>query len=143
MTNKEKKEHAEYLVMRTNATQKEIAQRVGVTPKTMGNWWRDNDWDRLRTSFFITKGQELQRIYVQISKLNDTIAKREESWATSKEADTLSKLAATARSLETETSLADIIDVAIKFTDWLREVDFEKSKEVSDYFDSFIKDIGK
>lgn len=164
MTNKQKEEFAEWLVIRTSATKKEIAQRVGVTPKTMGRWWDKNNWEQKRTSFFITKGQELQRIYIQISTLNNEIAERPKKWAELKEkypedknipneapkgyaspreADTLSKLTASARSLETEVSLADIIDVAIKFTDWMREVDFEKSKEISDYFDSFIKDSNK
>ena len=140
MTNKEKREWAELLVSRTSMNQKEVAEKVGVSPKTMSGWWNKFNWEQLRTSFFITKGQELQRIYVQISTLNNEIADREKAYASSKEADILSKLASTARSLETEINLADTIDVFLKFTDWLRETEFEKAKEINDYMDLFIKD---
>ena len=140
MTNKEKREWAELLVSRSSMNQKEIAEKVGVSPKTMSNWWNKFNWEQLRTSFFITKGQELQRIYVQISTLNNEIADRDKAYATSKEADVLSKLASTARSLETEINLADTIDVFLKFTDWLRDTDFAKAKEINDYMDLFIKD---
>ena len=140
MLNKEKKEWAELLVARTSMNQKEIAAKVGITPKTMSKWWADNKWEQLRVSFFITKGQELQRIYIQISTLNDAIAGREQAYATSREADVLSKLASTARALETDINLSDTIDVFMKFTNWLRETDFEKAKEINDYMDSFIKE---
>jgi hypothetical protein len=106
----------------------------------MSKWWDEQNWDTLRTSFFITKGQELQRVYQQISALNDDISNREQRWATSREADTLSKLASTARALESEANLADTIDVFLKFTDWIREVDFDKAKEINDLMDAYIKD---
>jgi DNA-binding XRE family transcriptional regulator len=140
MNYKQKKDWAELLVKRTMMNQKEIAEKVGVTPKTMSKWWDEQNWDTLRTSFFITKGQELQRVYQQISALNDDISNREQRWATSREADTLSKLASTARALESEANLADTIDVFLKFTDWIREVDFDKAKEINDLMDAYIKD---
>lgn len=142
LTLKQKQDYAKLLYLKTTMTQKEIAQKIGVTEKTLSLWVNKNDWEVLRASYTVTKEQELRRIYTQINNLNDVINDREDGkrYATNGEADILSKLASTARSLETETGLSSIVDTAIMFLDWLRPVDFELSQKVSDYFDGFIKD---
>jgi hypothetical protein len=142
LTIKQKQDYAKLLYLKTTMTQKEIAEKIGVTEKTLGSWVRKGDWEVLRASYTVTKEQELRRIYQQINNLNNTINDRDEGkrYATNPEADILSKLASTARSLETETGLSAIVDTAIMFLDWLRPVDFELSNKVSDYFDGFIKE---
>lgn len=139
---KQKQDYAKLLYLKTTMNQKEIAEKIDVTERTMGSWVKKGDWEVLRASYTVTKEQELRRIYVQINSLNNAINDREEGkrYATTAEADILSKLASTARSLETETGLSSIVDTAILFLDWLRPVDFELSQKVSDYFDGFIKD---
>ena len=61
-------------------------------------------------------------------------------FANSKQADTMNKLASAARKLETEASIADIIEVSKRIITWFRQFDFEKAKEISNLFDAFIKD---
>jgi len=140
-TVRQKKEWAELLFSRTMMTQKEISERVGVSEQTLGKWKEAGAWDQLRSSFFITKGQELARIYQQISNLNQAISQRNENerFATTREADTISKLASAAKSLESDLSISDIVDVFLEFTNWLRENDFNKAKDVSDLMDAYIK----
>ena len=138
---KEKKNWAELMFLRTEKSQKEIALAVGVSEKTLSQWKSKENWDRLRASIIITKDEQLRRVYQQINELTASIEKKDEGsrYADSSEADTLSKLASTARSLESNLSIADVIDVFIGFQDWLREVDLPKAKEISDYQDSYIK----
>lgn len=138
---KQKREWANLLYIKTQMTQKEIAEKVEVTEKTLSSWVNKENWEVLRGSFIVTKEQELRRIYLQINELNTVIFKREEGsrFANSKEADTLTKLAAAARSLETDTSLANIIDTSMEFLDWLRPQDFGQAQQFSDYLDAFIK----
>lgn len=138
---KEKKEWAKLMYLRTNKSQKEIADTVGVAEKTLSNWKTSENWDRLRSSIFITKDEQLRRVYQQINELTTVIEKRPEGerFADSSEADTLSKLASTARSLESDLSIADVIDAFMGFTDWLREVDFKKAQEISELQDGYIK----
>jgi transcriptional regulator with XRE-family HTH domain len=140
---KEKKEWAKLLYLKENLTQKEIAIKVGVTEKTLSKWVNDKEekWEQMKASIIITKEEELRRIYMQIKELNAHIFTREEGkrFANSKEADTLNKLSATARAMETEASLADVIEVFKRFLDWLREFDLIKAKEIADLQDSFIK----
>lgn len=138
----EKREWAKLLYLKENLTQKEIAQKVDVTEKTLSKWVRTEKWEQMKASVIVTKSEELQRVYIQIRELNDFIFRRPEGerFANTKEADTLNKLTSAARDLESETSVADIIDVSIRILEWLRPIDFTKAKEVSNIFDTFIKD---
>lgn len=141
LTLKQKKDWAKLLYLKAQMNQKEISARVEVTEKTMGKWIETEKWEMLRSSYTITKEQELRRIYQQIHELNNFIEQREEGkrFASAKEADTMTKLAASARSLETETSIAQIIDTSIEIIRYIQQEDFDKARELSDYFDSFIK----
>lgn len=140
---KQRKEWAKLLFTKATMTQKEIAEAVGVTEATLSSWVRNEKerWDLLKANLVITKEQELRRIYLQINELNSYIESKEpgKRFADNKQADTLSKLAASAKQLETETSIADSINVFVEFTEWLRMSDFLKSQEFAEYMEAFIK----
>ncbi len=95
----------------------------------------------LKSSLIITKEQELHRLYHQLNELNNNIATREEGsrYATSKEADVISKISAAIKSLERDTSIADVIDVFIDFSNWLKEVDFEMAQSFIGLQDDYVK----
>lgn len=139
-----KKEHAKLLFTQEKLSQKEIAERVNVSEQTITKWVNANngEWRRLRQNLIVTKKEQLSRIYEQLDEITEEIQTREKGkrYVNSKEADILVKLTAAARNLETETSLAEIIEVGMRFLNWMRPVDLEKAKEFSGYFDGFIKD---
>jgi transcriptional regulator with XRE-family HTH domain len=141
LTAKEKKEWTKLMFLKDNKTQREISDITGVSEKTISKWKKEENWDRLRSSIIISKAEELRRIYQQINELNTKIEKRPDGdrYANSKEADTLSKLAATAKNLESDLSVVDIIDAFIGFQDWLREVNLELAKAIIELQDRYIK----
>jgi len=142
MRNTEKKEWAKLLYLQPEKiTQKELARKVGVSEQTMSHWIVAEKWDRLRQSIIVTKEEQLRRLYIQIDELNATIMCRPEGqrFSVKGEADTLNKLATAAKKLETEASIADIIEVAKRFINWIRITDLDKAKETSSLFDAFIK----
>ncbi len=141
LTAKEKKAWVKLMFLKDNKTQTEISDITGVSQKTISKWKNEENWDRLRSSIIISKEEELRRIYQQINELNTKIERRPEGerYANSKEADTLSKLASTAKNLESDLSVADIIDSFIGFQDWLREVDLELAKVIIELQDRYIK----
>lgn len=139
----EKKEWAKLLFIKENLTQKEIAAKVGTTEKTLSKWVNAEHWEHLKVSIVITKEEELRRLYEQLSGINSFIKESPQKFATPGQADTITKLAAAIRSLETDISLADTITVAQKFINFLRPIDLEKAKEVTLLFDAFIKDSAK
>lgn len=145
MTRQEKKEWAKLLYLRENLTQKEIAQRVGATEKTISKWVNDENWEKHKASIIITKEEELRRFYDQLKSINDTICNRPEGerHATSKEADVLAKLSTTIKNMETDIALSDVIEVSKRMVNWVRKIDFEKAKELTLLFDGYIRDILK
>lgn len=138
-----KKDLAKYLYLDGSMNQKDIAERVGISEQTLTSWVKKYQWATLRKSLLTTKKQELSRLYAQLEELNTHILQKPEGsrWADSKEADIISKLTASIRQLETDTSIADIIDVFIKFGDYLRTVAPSKAKEITELQDSFIKSM--
>lgn len=142
LTNEQKKEWAKLLFTKENLTQNEIAERVGVRPATISKWVKQENWQLLKTSITLTREEQLARLYLQIEELQNSISERKigERYPNSKEADTINKLASAIQKLEVETGLSEIISVSKQFLDWLRLSDLEKAKELSSYFDAFIKD---
>lgn len=137
---RDKQEWAQLLFIAENLTQSEIAEKVGVSRNTVNTWCKKYQWEELKAGFTITREQQLQRLYMQIAAINEAIAAREQKYPSSSEADAINKLASAIDKLERESSLADIISVTTKFLNWLRPVDLLKAKEISGWFDAFIKD---
>jgi DNA-binding XRE family transcriptional regulator len=141
LSKKQKVEYAKVLYTIQQLTQKETAERVGISQKTMCAWVNKYKWDELRASLIISKDQELKRIYAQINELNNSIQEREQGkrYATSKEADILSKLASTAKSLESDMGISEYVSAFTSFTDWLREAEPAKAKDFLILQDQFIQ----
>jgi transcriptional regulator with XRE-family HTH domain len=147
LTNKQKKEWAKSEFLRGDLSQKEIAEKVGVSTVTMNKWVNDpeDNWDRLRKSMLITREAQLTRLYMQLDELNSSIMSKPQGkrFADSKEADTISKLAGAIKTLETEASISDVVEVSKRFLNWLRKLAPHKAKEVAAMFNDFIKDLLK
>lgn len=124
---------------------KELALRVGVSEVTISKWRNAEGWEQLRASVIITKEAELRRLYMQLTELNDYIFSREKGsrFASSKESDTLVKLSAAIKQLETDTSVAETMEVLKNFIIHVREDDFTKAQEITQLADVFIKSLIK
>lgn len=135
------KELAKMLFIHETLSQKEIAQRIGVSEPSISKWVNSEGWDKLKVSITITKEEQLRNLYRQLAAINEEIAGREEKkFATPGEADTISKLAGAIEKMETDVGIADIVSVAKKFLTFVRKFDLEKAQEFAPLFDSFIKD---
>ena len=52
----------------------------------------------------------------------------------------MNKLATAIKKMETDVGISDIISAGMKFINWLRPFDLDKSKEFLHLWDAFIKD---
>lgn len=140
-----KKEWAQILYCKEGLSQKEIADKVGVTEKTIRNWRDEGKWETIKVSVIMSRENELNRIYAQINELNTHIENKPQGqrFANSKEADALKKLTSAAKDLETERSLRNTIDVFIEFTKWLSKTDVKKSQEAGQLFDAYINTLNQ
>lgn len=135
----QEREYARVLFISGNHSQKEIAERVGVTEKTLGKWIEEGSWHKLRKSMLTTKQTNLGLLYDQLDWLNLDISVRDLKVATTKEADVLIKLTAAIKNLETETSLGEIIEVARGFIEFVRTQDLDLAKKITIFFDLYIQ----
>lgn len=134
----QEREYARILYVNERITFKEIAERTGVTEKTIGKWAEADNWAKLRKSLLTTKENQLVHWYNQLEALNENIAKRKIPIPDSKEADIMSKTTNNIKSLETEIGLGEYVEVSRKLLTFIQSVDLSDAKKFKNYIDEFI-----
>lgn len=142
ITNAQKKEWAKTLYLRENLTQQEIADRVGCSRVTVSNWVRAGKWEEQKAGLTLTRQEQVNNLYRQVTEVNRGIAERPEGerFATSKEADIIGKLAAAISKMEMEVGIADKISVLTGFINHIRKFDLKKAQELTLLADSYIRE---
>jgi transposase len=139
MSKAQEKDYAKILFTTENLTQKEIAERVKVSEKTITKWIKEGGWAQIKKSLLVTKQHQISMLYDQLDWLNNLVSNRDVKVFDSKEADVVSKITASIQRLEIETSVGQVIEVARGVIDFVREIDLDKAKEITKYFDSYIQ----
>lgn len=132
------KDYARTLYLGYDLSQKEIAERVGVSDNSITAWKEEGKWDGMRKSLLTTKSEQLNNLYnileTQIIKVKELGDK-----ATPANADMISKLTASIKNLETETSSGQLIEVGMQFIRFIQGIDLDAAKIITSHFDTFIK----
>lgn len=135
----QRKEFARLIFLRENITQQEIADRVGVSRATVNKWAKE--WEGLKLNLLQTREERISSTLSQLDELDRSIAsRRRKRFPTTAEADIRRKLTADLEALEQDASVRDIYNVSRGLLDYIRRIDLERAKEISDYFDAYIKD---
>lgn len=143
LSNTQKKEWAKTLYLKESLTQQEIADRVGVSRATVNRWVADGKWEEQKVGLTLTREEQVANLYRQVAEINRKIAEKPEGerFASNAEADILGKLSAAIRKMETDVGIADVISVQTKFIEFLRPIDLDKAKELTQLSDAFIKSL--
>lgn len=143
LTIEQKKDFAKIIYLNEpGISQKELAERVGVSKVTINKWVNTEKWEELCTSLLVTKETQLKRLYAQLKALNDAINAREEGkrFPDTKEGNVLAQITAAINRLETETSTAEKMATGQEFLQYVRKVStFDMSREVAKLFNEYIK----
>lgn len=142
LTNKQKRDWAKLLFVNERLSQKDIAEKVGSSTVSISKWVKEGEWEKLKQSMLVTRESQLSRMYMQLDELNTTIMARPEGqrFPSSKEADTISKLANAIKTMESEASIADIVEVSKRLLTWVRTFNPQQAKDLAMTIDDFIKD---
>ena len=70
------KDLAKVLFVNDDISQKEIAERINCTEKTVSKWVKEGDWEKLKTSLLVTKDSQLSALYSQLQSVNEEIKTR-------------------------------------------------------------------
>ena len=136
----QRKEWAKLIYLKENVTQQELAERVGVSRNTINKWCRE--WEGLKLNLLQTREERIASTLAQLNELDQSIAAKDEGkrFPTTSEADIRRKLTADLEALEQDASVRDIYNVSRDRLDWLKARDLDKAKELSNYFNEYIKE---
>jgi len=139
-----KRQRAKKMYLTGKYQQKEIAETVGVAENTIGRWIKKYGWEVMRANMTTTKENVLSQLYAQIAEINSNIENRDEGqrYASAKEADSIVKISAAIRKMETETGIAEATSVCIKVCEFTRKnISVEKAQEINDIFNALIEEM--
>jgi len=136
------KNHAKLLYTRDGiTTQKELAQKVGISEQTMGKWIRDEGWEKLKANFVLTRQEQMANLLNELSELNAFILKKPAGlrFADAKEGDVRRKLVKDIKELETKALLPDVIHACVGLLEFVRKINLSTAQELSKYVDGYVK----
>ncbi len=132
---------ARILFTREKLEQKLIAEKVGVSEKTIGKWVNENNWHSVRNRLLIGKEEVLNSFYEQLAEINEFIRSKPEGerYGDSKVSDTQVKLTAAIRNMETELAIADLVESGMRFIKYIQRVGtIDQVKETEELWNSFL-----
>jgi DNA-binding XRE family transcriptional regulator len=137
------KGYAKILYIKDKLMQKEIAEKTGISEKTICKWVADGHWEKERKNFLLTRQEQMVNLLDELTEINAFIKRLPAGlrFADSKMGDVRRKLIKDIKELETSSSKPEAISACIALLEFIRKVDFEKAKELSRYIDGFIKSI--
>lgn len=138
----QKKLLAKELYINTDLTQKEIAERVDVTPNTISKWC--SKWKEIKAAKTSTRDEIVARYLRMIDSILKN-AEDEERTITDSEADKISKLNKAKDSIDKELGLAVFIQVFREYNSWLININPDLAKDNNNYQRKYvnIKTIGE
>lgn len=137
LTTTQKKSWAETLYLYHDATIKDIALQTGIDEADLRLWIKEGDWDGRKRGLLTSKQHQLDQLYELLEKVNQKM--KEANDVNPKDADLAVKYTAAIKNLDTETGIAEVIEVAKLFTTWLRRKDQDMARTVALEFDGFIR----
>lgn len=128
------------LYMDCEMTQKEVAETVGVTEKTVSKWANEGKWADIKKSKRASRDSTINQLLAQLGELNLAISQRKEGerFPTSKEADIQMKLTKQVQYLEKTLHLKDFLQVLSELTLYVKEKDVGFAKTLSDHVRDFL-----
>jgi DNA-binding XRE family transcriptional regulator len=147
MANKETKELARLYFMR-GETQKSIANKIGVTEKTVSRWVDKEGWAEKRAAENITRPELVNKLLITINKLIEQVNESDDPDLISGLGDKLSKLSTTIEKLDKKANVVDAIEVFMAFGKWMQyrssfdsEITPELLKAINKYQDLYISEL--
>ena len=136
----EKKQQAQFLYMAGGKTQKEIADLVGVSERSVHAWIHQYAWDKLRLAAFQAPITIADNLSSQIVELQNAIAARDPGnrYPTPQEAEVMRKLITSWERMKKHPSLSVHMQVLETFRNYIRPVDKEFADHLGRYTERFI-----
>ena len=129
------------LFFQTGKTQKEIANIIGVSEKTIYLWMKDGDWKRLRSASKRMPSMIVENFYSQVQELNEEIRNRGagKRYPTIQEAEVFRKMVMTIGRIQKGHTQPEYMEMMQKFLSWVMSQDLTLSKTLTPLANNFLK----
>ena len=134
------REVAKELYLQGSKTQKEIAQLVGVTEKTVGNWVEAGQWELLRAGRMSTPRQVITNMVEIHKQRTEQILAELAAGGTNKYGDELLKMSMAIEKLQGHTSLTTYIGVLSDFMGYIPLNETGLRAQLALYQSKFLND---
>lgn len=140
MKNTDKKQQAQFLYMAQGMTQKEIAETVGVSERTVYAWIHQYAWDKLRLASFQAPATIADNLCSQLVELQNSIATREPGnrFPTPQEAEVSRKLVTSLERMKKYPGLAQNMQVLETFRNYIRATDKDLARTLGGHINKFL-----
>lgn len=141
MNNDSLQKQAEQLFLNTGRSQKEIAQQLGIDPKTLYRWMKQGHWRELRSATRRMPSILVENIYSQLDDLNHAIAARDrgDRYPTRDESLTINRLINSIGKVKKEVSQGQNIEFMMSFIGWIQQQDDELAKRLTEFGSAYLK----
>lgn len=143
----QKKELARMYYMNGDS-QRNIAEKIGVSAQTLSKWAEQNEWAKKRAAQNITRPELVNKLLMTINTLIEQVNESDDPNLIAGLGDKLSKLSTTIEKLDKKASVVDAIEVFMAFGKWLQyratfddEITPELLKAVNKYQDLYISEL--
>lgn len=136
----DKKEVAKQLFLYAGLSQKEIAENLDLTEKTVSKWSLEAKWKEMRAAITSTKDDLIRNTYLQMAEIQKEISKAKRAPNVS-ETDQILKLAKVIETLDKKVTLSQIIQVFRDFENYLMSVDQELTKIVNKQHTAYLNRV--
>jgi uncharacterized protein YjcR len=123
LTGDEKYSIAQDLFLETDKTQKEIAEMINVTEKTLGKWKAQGEWDMLKSASTVTARKIIENLYKKAHALSEDPKSRPNDII--QIANSIEKLS------NKKVTISQIINVFKDFTTYAFTQNAELAKEIN------------
>lgn len=140
LTKAQQQDYAKQLYFK-KVEQKEIADKVGVSVRTIQNWVKKGSWKEERAAMAVSTAQLIPKLFARIDEILS------EDKFDDKAADRLAKVVKSLERFNAGVSVIDEIDVFMAFGNWLNrraaidiELKGEIIKQINKYQDLYINE---
>lgn len=100
-----------------NTSQKDIAERLAVSPQAISRWVKEGSWEAMRAAKQITRAELVNKALISINKLLDSAI--ENDAGLDGLGDKLAKIAQAIEKLDKKATVVDFIETFTEFEKWL------------------------
>lgn len=138
MSRKAVKSLAQEIYLHSNISQKEVAEKVGVSEQTVSKWVNQGNWRVLRTAKNVSRQSLLQKAYANLEKMNDLIDEHQ-GVPPKQLTDAKSVFVREVQALDKQDSLSHAVSIMEGFMAFMFRRDPKLAKEISQYQLEFIE----